>query len=289
MALIGTSPAAQALAQALQDAGTPVTAYPVPGQLLTALDGGVPAPGLLLAGPAPSHLRGPREIAEPPEAAVAAVTAALRLLQDDVAAPALAAVPLAWITAGAAGPGPATDLPAAATAGLIRSAQSEHPSRITHLDLDPEAPEAAADAAALAAALAAAEPLTAIRGGTLLAPRLTRAAAEAAEPAAAPNPDGTVLITGGTGTLGALIARHLAATGQARHLLLLSRRGPDAPGAGDLTADLEAAGAQAIITACDVTDRDRPRNRPRRHPRRPSADCGHPRRRRHQTTPPSPP
>ena len=64
-----------------------------------------------------------------------------------------------------------------------------------------------------------------------------------------------MLITGGTGTLGAITARHLAATGQARHLLLLSRRGPHAPGASDLIADLEAAGAHAVITACDVTSR----------------------------------
>ena len=64
-----------------------------------------------------------------------------------------------------------------------------------------------------------------------------------------------MLITGGTGTLGAITARHLAATGQARHLLLLSRRGPHAPGADELTADLEAAGAEAVITACDVTSR----------------------------------
>ena len=71
----------------------------------------------------------------------------------------------------------------------------------------------------------------------------------------APDPDGTVLITGGTGTLGAALARHLAATGQARHLLLLSRRGPAAPGADELTADLAAAGAEAVITACDVTSR----------------------------------
>ena len=90
----------------------------------------------------------------------------------------------------------------------------------------------------------------------MLSPRLTRTTPEAEASAEPPlDPDGTVLITGGTGTLGAIIARHLAATGQARHLLLLSRHGPDAPGAGQLTADLEAAGAEAVITACDVTSR----------------------------------
>ncbi|PPK71456.1 hybrid non-ribosomal peptide synthetase/type I polyketide synthase [Actinokineospora auranticolor] len=67
---------------------------------------------------------------------------------------------------------------------------------------------------------------------------------------------GTVLITGGTGTLGALLARHLVTAHGIRDLLLLSRRGPDAPGAGDLAADLEALGARVTIAAVDVADRD---------------------------------
>jgi NAD(P)-dependent dehydrogenase (short-subunit alcohol dehydrogenase family)/acyl carrier protein len=90
----------------------------------------------------------------------------------------------------------------------------------------------------------------------VLAPRLTRYTPPPPAPAGPPlDPDGTVLITGGTGTLGAIIARHLAATGQARYLLLLSRQGPHAPGADQLTADLTIAGAQVTITACDVTSR----------------------------------
>ena len=68
------------------------------------------------------------------------------------------------------------------------------------------------------------------------------------------DPDGTVLVTGGTGTLGAELARHLAGTG-ARSLLLASRRGPAAPGAVALAAALAAAGATATITTCDVTSR----------------------------------
>jgi NADPH:quinone reductase-like Zn-dependent oxidoreductase/acyl carrier protein len=70
-----------------------------------------------------------------------------------------------------------------------------------------------------------------------------------------PDPDGTVLITGGTGALGAALARHLVAGG-ARHLLLTGRRGPHAPGAAELAAELTAAGAQVTIAACDVADRD---------------------------------
>ena len=68
------------------------------------------------------------------------------------------------------------------------------------------------------------------------------------------NPAGTVLITGATGTLGTLVARHLAAAGTAPRLLLASRRGPAAPGAGDLHAGLTALGAHVTIAACDAAD-----------------------------------
>ncbi|WP_037649706.1 KR domain-containing protein, partial [Streptomyces hygroscopicus] len=57
------------------------------------------------------------------------------------------------------------------------------------------------------------------------------------------DPDGTVLVTGGTGTLGATLTRHLITHHGARHLLLISRQGPDAPGATELTDDLTALGA----------------------------------------------
>ncbi|MFD8903145.1 SDR family NAD(P)-dependent oxidoreductase, partial [Streptomyces ardesiacus] len=69
------------------------------------------------------------------------------------------------------------------------------------------------------------------------------------------DPDGTVLITGGTGDLGRLLARHLADAGH-RRLLLVSRRGPAAPGAEELRDELIAAGATVDIESCDITDRD---------------------------------
>ncbi|MFI1851558.1 SDR family NAD(P)-dependent oxidoreductase [Streptomyces sp. NPDC020480] len=74
--------------------------------------------------------------------------------------------------------------------------------------------------------------------------------------APAPDPDGTVLITGGTGTLGGLIAEHLVRSGGVRHLLLLGRRGPDAPGAAELTARLTELGARVRVAAVDVGDAD---------------------------------
>ncbi|GAA1779218.1 acyltransferase domain-containing protein [Streptomonospora arabica] len=70
-----------------------------------------------------------------------------------------------------------------------------------------------------------------------------------------PDPRGTVLITGGTGRLGALTAYHLVRTHGVRRLLLTSRRGPDAPGAGELAEGLRALGAEADIRACDAADR----------------------------------
>ncbi len=67
---------------------------------------------------------------------------------------------------------------------------------------------------------------------------------------------GTVLITGGTGMAGSNVARHIVANHGARNLLLVSRRGPDAPGAAALADELTAAGATVEIAAVDATDRD---------------------------------
>jgi polyketide synthase 12 len=67
---------------------------------------------------------------------------------------------------------------------------------------------------------------------------------------------GTVLVTGGTGMAGSTLARHLVAHHGVQDLVLLSRRGADAPGAGELLAELEAAGARVRVVACDAADRD---------------------------------
>jgi polyketide synthase 12 len=68
--------------------------------------------------------------------------------------------------------------------------------------------------------------------------------------------DGTVLITGGTGMAGSALARHLVNRHGVRNLILLSRRGLDAPGAAELVAELGAAGARVHAVACDAADRD---------------------------------
>ncbi|MEU7575979.1 SDR family NAD(P)-dependent oxidoreductase, partial [Micromonospora sp. NPDC049240] len=67
---------------------------------------------------------------------------------------------------------------------------------------------------------------------------------------------GTVVITGGTGVLGGLVARHLVTTHGVRHLLLLSRRGPAAAGAAELVGELTGLGARVRVAACDVADRN---------------------------------
>ncbi len=73
---------------------------------------------------------------------------------------------------------------------------------------------------------------------------------------AVPDPEGTTLITGGTGALGSALARHLVSRHGVRHLLLLSRRGPDSEGAAALVSELAEAGATARVVACDAADRE---------------------------------
>ncbi|WP_459964650.1 SDR family NAD(P)-dependent oxidoreductase, partial [Mycobacterium avium] len=67
---------------------------------------------------------------------------------------------------------------------------------------------------------------------------------------------GTVLITGATGMAGSAVARHVVTRHGARNLVLVSRRGLDAPGAAELVAELTAAGAHAEVVACDAADRE---------------------------------
>lgn len=68
-------------------------------------------------------------------------------------------------------------------------------------------------------------------------------------------PRGTVLVTGGTGSLGGHLARWLARNG-AEHIILAGRRGEGAPGAAELSAEIKELGAEVTVAACDVADRD---------------------------------
>ncbi|WP_433274721.1 SDR family NAD(P)-dependent oxidoreductase [Actinosynnema sp. CS-041913] len=171
-----------------------------------------------------------------PAAALAAASRVLDALHADVG--------LVVVTHGAVATGAADDVPDLAAApvwGLVRSAQAENPGRVVLVDLDPAGgPDDVADA------LATGEPQVAVRGGGLLAPRLTRAI-PAGEPVRFAD-GGTVLVTGGTGTLGRLLARHLVVAHGVRRLVLVSRGGGEAE-------ELREPGAEVSVVACDTSDR----------------------------------
>jgi acyl transferase domain-containing protein/acyl carrier protein len=134
--------------------------------------------------------------------------------------------------------------------GLVRAAQAENPGRFVLLDLD----ELDELSWFLPPAVTSGEPELAVRALELRVPRMTRADTPA--PAATLDPDGTVLITGGTGGLGGLVARRLVTDHGVRHLLLASRRGDQAPGTAELRAELTELGASVTVAACDVGDRE---------------------------------
>ncbi|GAB20713.1 putative polyketide synthase [Gordonia effusa NBRC 100432] len=94
----------------------------------------------------------------------------------------------------------------------------------------------------------------ALRSGRVLARRLVREPAADVAPGWQPDPDGTILITGGLGALGIATARWLAAAG-ARHLVLVSRRGPETPGVDAVVDELGATGVATTVVACDISDR----------------------------------
>ncbi|WP_386163726.1 type I polyketide synthase [Streptosporangium vulgare] len=198
---------------------------------------------------------GPVTDADPADGARAATTEVLAVAQSWLDQDRYADVPLVVVTEGVVA---GDNLPGAAVWGLIRSAQSENPGRFVLLDVD------GTDASwrAVPAAATSGEPQAALVEGEVLVPRLARhpVAPPEAEPGAETGTTGweaggTVLITGGTGTLGGLVARHLVTGHGVRRLLLTSRRGPDAEGAARLVAELAELGAEVTVAACDAADR----------------------------------
>ncbi|GAA0223767.1 type I polyketide synthase [Cryptosporangium japonicum] len=195
------------------------------------------------------------------EAVLAALTAARNWLAD----PSVVDSRLVVVTTGAVATGEAPPEPVgAAVRAFFRSAQRENPDRFLLVDLD-DRPASRSALPALVADLTATgptEPDVAIRDGRLLVPRLvplpvpTAAAADGAGARSDWPGGGTVVVTGATGLLGGLVARHLVTAHGVRHLTLVSRRGPDAPAAAGLREDLVAAGAEVDFRAGDVGDRD---------------------------------
>ncbi|MER6831801.1 type I polyketide synthase, partial [Streptosporangium sp. NPDC000563] len=137
--------------------------------------------------------------------------------------------------------------------GLVGSAQAEHPGRIVVVDVADASPDAVHEA--VAAALASGEPRVAVRNGKVLAPRLARVSAPDGE-GREWDPEGTVLITGGTGALAGELARHLVTVRGVRHLLLVGRRGVRAPGIVELVEELAGFGARVTVAAADAADRE---------------------------------
>ncbi|MFJ2771006.1 type I polyketide synthase [Streptomyces sp. NPDC087300] len=173
----------------------------------------------------------------------------LETLRDWQSDPDTAGAQLVVVTRDATAPVP--DLVGAAVWGLVRVAQSELPGRVVLVDVDGQ-PESLR---LLSAAIATGEPQLRLRKGRLTVPRLTPVGAEAGGPETAFDAEGTILITGGTGALGAELARHLVTEHGVRHLLLTGRRGPRAPGAVELQEALAQLGARVDIVACDAADR----------------------------------
>ncbi len=193
--------------------------------------------------------------ADPIEASHAIAAKGLEAIQAHLAGEE-AAERLVFLTEGALSATPEEDpsLPAATLAGLLRSAASEHPGGFGLIDTDGS--EASSDALPSAIAASALEPQIALRDGEALVGRLAEAERPEGEGEEPLDPEKTILITGATGGLGALFARHLAERHEARHLLLVSRSGEEAQGAKELREELEALGAQVRIAACDVSDRE---------------------------------
>ncbi|MEV7045355.1 type I polyketide synthase [Amycolatopsis sp. NPDC051061] len=235
--------------KALGTAGVPVESYPDFDALGAAVAAGAPAPEVVVM------TSGPQEDQDVARAVRTATHGALEQVQGWLASERFAGSRLVFVTRGAiatrVGEG-ITDLATAAVVGLVRSAQSENPGRFVLVDLD----DREVSYAALPSAVACGEPHVAVRIGAIQVPRLARVPATSPAPVPEWDPEGTVLITGATGTLGTLVARHLVTARGARRLVLTSRRGPAAEGARELVEELTAWGADVTMAACDVADRD---------------------------------
>nr|WTB28354.1 SDR family NAD(P)-dependent oxidoreductase [Streptomyces sp. NBC_00830]WTB35728.1 SDR family NAD(P)-dependent oxidoreductase [Streptomyces sp. NBC_00830] len=166
-----------------------------------------------------------------------AVTASLARLQEHLAA--VDPRPLVVLTRG--------DLAGAAVSGLVRSAQSEYPGSVLLAEAREED---------LGLVLGAGEPEVVVRDGQVLGARLVRVPVDAAPEAGDFVPGGTVLLTGAGGALATHLARHLVADRGVLDLMLVSRRGPHAPGIEALLRELGALGARVTAHACDLADRD---------------------------------
>ncbi|WP_374690092.1 SDR family NAD(P)-dependent oxidoreductase [Frankia sp. AvcI1] len=256
---------------AVVGAPQPGAAWPPPGgvrdaqayaSLAELAAAGREVPPVVLASAA--GVAGADDAGDTPAAVGRAVHQVLRWVQDWLADDRFADARLVVVTRAAIQDEQVSSVDPAATAvwGLVRSAQTENPGRFALVDTD----DSPASWACLPAAAATGEPQLRIRAGALSRPRLAQVhrgtqpggSRDGSGEQAVDGPDltsGTVLITGGTSGLGALLARHLVRRHGVRRLVLTSRRGQRAPGASALRDELVGAGAHVEIVACDVTSR----------------------------------
>ncbi|CAL9619822.1 3-ketoacyl-CoA thiolase [Streptomyces sp. enrichment culture] len=189
-----------------------------------------------------------------PDAVRNRLTGVLDVVQRWVADERLASSRLVVVTRGAVAVSAdePVDMRVAPVWGLVRAAQAEHPGRFVLADLPN-----GAGSEALAAGLACDEPQWAVRDGAIRVPRLVgaRTAGTAATDAPAAYGQGPVLVTGATGALGRLVARHLVSVHGVRELVLLSRRGLAADGMDALRDELTHQGASVEVLACDAANR----------------------------------
>nr|AQV04237.1 SwnK-like protein 1 [Slafractonia leguminicola] len=166
---------------------------------------------------------------------------------------------LVWITRHAVGAGAdddgVTGLGAAPLWGLMRTARDEYPElrlRLIDLEEGKAAPQALIPALGLNE-----EPECAVRQEQVMVPRMQRVdSVPRPSPQRLVRPNGAVLVTGGLGDLGKRTALWLARAHHVRDLVLISRRGMEAPGANQLVTELAELGAKAAVLACDLADPD---------------------------------
>ncbi|WP_319789790.1 SDR family NAD(P)-dependent oxidoreductase [Streptomyces tsukubensis] len=239
--------------ESLRGSGVHVDAYREFSELATVVADTGSAPDTVMM-----RLQAPPGATTVPEAASDLALDTLGLLQDWLRDDRFRDSHLVVITCAAVATDGASEIDPvmAAVWGMVRAAQSEHPGRVSIVDL--EADTADVPWRSLSEVLTSGEPQAAVRAGSVRVPRLV---SHPAHPAAEPSgldPRGTVLVTGAAGALGSAVARHLVSAHGVSHLLLAGRRGERAPEMVALREELEhLAGAEARITvaSCDLAER----------------------------------
>lgn len=263
--VVGSGELAERAARALQGSGARVKRVPTLAEAPRRGYGGAPAPGILWAAATEGCID--------PVTAAHAITAVL-LGEVQTWAAHFAESRLVLLTQRAVSAGAmkgSLDLGCAPLWGLLRTVRAEYPDRqVQLLDWDGSVDSQLRLGAAL---LATDQPEAVLREKGRFVPNLVRASmrellsqdraalattepASTAERAARlPLPEGTVLISGGTGGLGALVACHLARCYGVRDFMLTSRQGMAAEGAAELVAELAALGCRTTVAACNMSDR----------------------------------